>query len=235
MEQVTTLTFLRYKGFKNKLWAFGMMQFAHRYLVKQNGLTFYKLLGSGRRNFNPAPDWSVYALLQVWDSEEAAENFFEAASLMKRYQKHSTEQWIIYLKNTSSKGAWNGANPFHKSTKTDNNNSYIAVITRASIRPKLLWRFWRYVPISQRSLAGNKGLIYTKGIGEAPIVQMATFSVWKDQESLMQFAYKSKEHQTAIKKTKKLDWYREELFSRFQPYRSVGIWEGTNPLPPLDF
>lgn len=46
----------------------------------------------------------------------------------------------------------------------------------------------------------------------------------------MEFAYKSKDHQNAIKKTRQLDWYKEELFSRFQPYRSEGTWNGKVPL-----
>jgi hypothetical protein len=55
---------------------------------------------------------------------------------------------------------------------------------------------------------------------------MATFSLWKDFESVKQFAYKSKQHKEAIKKTREYEWYSEELFSRFQPYKSSGTWEG---------
>ena len=62
-------------------------------------------------------------------------------------------------------------------------------------------------------------------------MQMATFSLWRDKESLMDFAYKSREHVEAIAKTKTLDWYSEELFSRFEPYKSIGSWEGIKPLP----
>jgi len=87
------------------------------------------------------------------------------------------------------------------------------------------------VPTSQKPLQNNKGLIYTKGIGEVPFLQMATFSIWKDKESLMQFAYGSKEHAKAIAETKRLDWYKEELFSRFQPYKSLGTWRDIGSLP----
>jgi len=68
------------------------------------------------------------------------------------------------------------------------------------------------------------------GIGEVPLTQMATFSIWKNKEALMDFAYKSKEHAQAIVKTRKLQWYNEELFSRFQPYKTVGHWGGKDVL-----
>jgi hypothetical protein len=53
---------------------------------------------------------------------------------------------------------------------------------------------------------------------------MATFSLWKDFESVKQFAYKAN-NKEAIKKTREYEWYSEELFSRFQPYKSSGTWE----------
>jgi heme-degrading monooxygenase HmoA len=210
-----------------------MMQFAHTPLSKTLGLQFYKLLGSGKTGFNPFPDWSTYALLQLWDDEAAAHTFFETSKIMGRYRKKSKEQWTVYMKNITAKGEWTGKNPFVPSNDLDENNPHISVITRATIKKRMLLKFWKFVPISQQPLNGNLGLIYTKGIGEAPFFQMVTFSLWKDKKSLMDFAYKSKEHQQAIQKTRQLNWYKEELFSRFQPYSSIGTWNGTNPLPNL--
>ena len=70
MTQITTLSFCKYTSLRNKFWGLKMMQFAHKGLANTNGLTFYRLLGSGRgKGFNPFPDWSVYCLLQVWESE----------------------------------------------------------------------------------------------------------------------------------------------------------------------
>ncbi|MEJ1223866.1 DUF3291 domain-containing protein [Sediminicola sp. 1XM1-17] len=233
MSQITTLTFFRYHGFREKLWAFGMMQFAHRPMSRVAGLQFYKLMGSGKEGFDPFPDWSVYALLQIWDDEASANQFFGSSELIKKYKQHSSECWTLYMKNFAAKGEWSGKNPFEKAHTLDKENPFIAVITRATIKKGMLYKFWKYVPTSQASLQGNRGLIYTKGIGEVPITQMATFSLWKDKESLMEFAYASKEHQHAIQQTRQLQWYKEELFSRFQPYRSIGTWNGLQQLPAL--
>ncbi|MEL7222238.1 MAG: DUF3291 domain-containing protein, partial [Bacteroidota bacterium] len=64
-KQITTITFFRYHSLKDKCWAFFMMQFAHQHLAKTQGLSFYKLMGSGKGlGFSPWPDWSIYSLLQ---------------------------------------------------------------------------------------------------------------------------------------------------------------------------
>ena len=231
MSQVTTLTFFKYTTLSAKVWAFGMMQFAHKPLSKQKGLLHYKLMGSGKDGFNPFADWSVYALLQVWENEEAADSFFKTSTLFKKYTKQTDQRWTLYLRNIKAKGTWASINPFVPSKNINTDNPYIAVITRATIKPKMLFTFWKHVPASQMPLKDNKGLVYTKGIGEVPFFQMATFSLWKNKESLMDFAYKSRAHVEAISKTKSLDWYSEELFSRFEPYKSVGTWDGIQSLP----
>ena len=232
MSAITTITLFKFSGFWNKTWAFGQMQFAHASIRKTPGLTFYKLMGSGKDpGFNPLPDWSVYALLCNWENEAAANDFLQQAPIFKRYQDHTTEQWTIFMKPLHAKGLWSGVNPFNPSTDLDKTNPLIAVITRATIRKKNLIQFWRYVPISQHPIIhGCEGLIYTKGIGEAPLVQMATFSIWRSIEDLKNFAYNSPEHKEAIAKTHRIDWYKEEMFARFQPYKSIGKWNGKDLL-----
>lgn len=206
------------------------MQLAHKDLADIDGLTFYRLMGSGKGiGFNPLPDWSVYCLLQVWESEEAAHSFFSSSDLIKEYSERTVEVFTLYMKSISAGGTWVGKNPFEKGADLDSKLP-IAIITRATIKWNWLFRFWKYVPTSQEALDGNEGLIYTKGVGEVPIVQMATFSLWKDFESVKQFAYKSKQHQEAIKRTRKNEWYKEEMFARFQPYKSTGTWEGKDLL-----
>ena len=234
MVSITTLTLFRFPNLTSKLWAFGQMQFAHSFIAKSPGLNFYKLMGSGRDiGFSIFPDWGVYALLGVWDNEQAANDFFNHSAIYKRYQNKSIEQWTIFMKPVQTKGLWSGGNPFTLSSELDANNPLIAVITRATIKPSKLFKFWRFVPISQRPIErGCAGLIYTKGVGEAPVVQMATFSVWENVDSLKKYAYNSVEHREAIKKTHQLDWYKEEMFTRFQPFKTIGTWEGKDLLAP---
>ncbi len=232
MSSITTITFFRFPRFISKIWAFGQMQFAHSSIGKTTGLKFYKLMGSGRElGFSPLPDWGVYALLAVWENEEAANTFFKHSEIYHRYKKMSVEQWTVFMKPMQTKGLWSGGNPFTSSTELNAHNPLIAVITRATIRTNKLIKFWRYVPTSQKPIQrGCEGLIYTKGVGEAPLVQMATFSIWENTEALKKFAYNSPEHQQAIKKTHQHNWYKEEMFARFQPYQSIGNWGGSDLL-----
>lgn len=203
-----------------------MMQYAHADLKEIAGQEFYRLMGSGKgKGFNPLPDFSVYSLIQTWKNEEAADNFFTNAELIKNYQDRAVETWTLYMRAIRVHGIWEGGNPFEVSTELDSGNPLVAVITRATIKLNKLVQFWSFVPTSQRPVANNDRLIYTKGIGEVPVIQMATFSLWKDMEALKSFAYESPEHQQAIRRTRTLNWYKEELFSRFQPYRSIGIWK----------
>jgi len=229
-QQITTISFFKFSSFPNKCWGFLMMQFAHNDLSQVEGLSFYRLMGSGKgKGFNPLPDWSTYSLLQVWETEKAANEFFNDSALLKKYHSHTTELYTLFMKNISAGGTWVGKTPFEKGTDLDPRLP-IAVITRATIKWNWLVRFWKYVPTSQEPLDGNKGLIYTKGIGEVPVVQMATFSLWKNFDAVKEFAYNSKQHKEAIRKTRKNEWYREELFSRFHPYKASGTWQGKDLL-----
>lgn len=191
-----------------------MMQFAHGELSEADGLQFYKLMGSGRGlGFHPWPDWSTYALLCVWDSADQARAFINDSELYDRYGSRTEQSWTLLMTNIMAKGKWSGRQPFEAGEV--NGDGRVAVITRATIKVSKLVPFWKYVPTSQRPIENASGLLYTKGIGEVPVVQMATFSLWQDKQSLLDYAYGSAEHRKAIEMTRSIDWYKEELFSRF--------------------
>jgi hypothetical protein len=222
-DQITTITLFQFKSLASKFWALSQMQFAHKHLVKVNGQSFYKLMGSGRGSgFSIWPDFSVYALLQVWDSENVADEFFAKAKIIEDYHCRAAKIHTTFCKSITSHGYWDNQNPFAENLDLSDNESPILVLTRATIKWRHLYKFWKYVPTSYIPLNGNKGLVYSKGVGEWPMVQMATISLWKSAEAMKQFAYQSKEHQQAIKMTKDIKWYKEELFARFRPFKTLG-------------
>lgn len=224
-EQCTSLSFFNFSSIASKWWAFTQMQLAHRHLSKAKACSFYRLMGTGKRNgFDPRPDFSTYALLMVWQNESAAKSFMNKSKLIDSYVSKSEKYFTLYMQNIKSHGEWSGSNPF-KATGEQHHGAPIAVITRATIKWSKMRAFWSYVPRSEEGIHTNPGLLYTKGIGEWPIRQMATFSIWTNEEAMRNFAYNEEGHLGAIRKTRELNWYDEELFSRFRPVQLTGNWK----------
>lgn len=219
-QQVTTITIYRFKS--NKFWAFKQMRLSLDQLSAVRGLSFYKVLGCGAGNgFSIFPDLGTYVKLQVWESEEAANHYFNEHQLHQQYVNQSATHQTIFMKAVDGHGEWDGANPFHYQQPTSNNQQII-VLTRATIYANKLLNFWRYVPSVSKSMEGAPGLQFALGIGELPLIQQATISLWKDKEAMMNYAYTMKRHKEVVKQTRKQNWYKEELFTRFAPYRSEG-------------
>ena len=75
-------------------------------------------------------------------------------------------------------------------------------------------------------LSTSAGLVASLGIGEAPVGLQGTFSLWESSSALSEFAYGSEEHQRAIKDTRRIGWYAEELFARFAVVEARGTLRG---------
>jgi heme-degrading monooxygenase HmoA len=77
---------------------------------------------------------------------------------------------------------------------------------------------------------GAKGFVTSIGIGEMPYIKQATFSIWQNKESMKNFAYQMKEHAEVIRKTRKENWYSEDMFARFKVLKITGTIKGESPL-----
>lgn len=194
-------------------------------LQKIAGLSFFKLLGSGGGDgFSTRPDFSAYALLTVWESENDFQKF-KKSTVFKDFLKHSYEFFETRLKAIMARGKWNDQNPF-ANQGGEPESPQMAVVTRASIKKRKLIQFWRNVPGVSSKLFEKPGVIFAKGIGEWPFVEQATLSIWNSAEAMQAFAYNNKEHAEVIKKTRQLDWYSEEMFTRFEVVYLKGQWKG---------
>jgi len=228
MTQITTCSFFKVEGFSNKWWAFTQMRLGVHALKETGGLSFYKFLGSGARNgFSSIPNFGTYVLFCVWDSEASSYDFFTENPYFKSYQKRSAEQFTVYLNSAESHGSWDGIQPFIKSTKLEMDQP-VVVLTRARIRFKKLWSFWSKVGKVSQSLERYDGLALSIGVGEWPLIQQATISIWQTQAEMLDYAYKNPKHKEVVLLTRKLGWYQEELFARFIPFRFEGFWQGKN-------
>ena len=221
MPQTAVISFFKYKGFRNKWHALGRMGRPPLINADIPGLSFWKPLGSGSGNgFSIWPDFSLFGLLTVFNSEEEAKNFI-TSEIMDQYIGESSQHAHVLMHTIKAHGQWSKQEPFSASQPYDNTKP-LAVITRATIKPKLAFKFWKYVPSVSKSMDGHSGLIYSKGIGEWPLLMQATFSLWKSGDDMMQYAYKNQKHADMVKKTRELGWYSEELFSRFHPFEIHG-------------
>ena len=226
MSQITTSTFFKVETSANKWWAFKQMQLGLIQLKNVSGLSFYKILGSGAKNgFSAIPNFGTYVLLCVWESENQAETFFAENNFFKEYQERSSEHMTVYMHSAEVLGTWDEKQPFQKNAELEMDKPII-VLTRARIRFRKLLSFWSRVGSVSQSLENYEGLVLSIGVGEWPLIQQATLSIWKTQKEMMDYAYKNPKHREVVMLTRKLNWYKEEMFARFVPYKFVGIWEG---------
>ena len=228
MQQILTITFFRYKGLNNKIWGMSQMYFLRDAMRKMAGLEFFKPIGTGSgAGYSIIPDFSVYGVLGVWEDISYADAFLKS-NLFADFEKHSTEQYTIFLQPILAKGSWSGFDNW-RVAQNSNQTSSVAVITYATIRKGFIIPFLRITPKISRISENFKGLIFSKGIGEMPVFEQATFTVWENVSVMEQFAYRS-QHIEAMRITRQKNGFAEQLFARFRPLKAVGLYNGENPV-----
>ena len=209
-----------------------MMGLARPFMARVPDLSFWKLCGSGTdEGFTPKPNFGVYAVLCVWPSREVAEKRL-GSWIFKRYRRRAAESYTLFLTPISSRGVWSGASPFNPTGAHP--NGPLAAMTRATIKPRILTRFWSRVPNISQVIGQDPNVVFKIGIGEVPFLHQVTFSIWPNTETMAAFARdKAGPHAQAIKAVRDGKWFREELYARFQIQGGAGTWDGADPLERL--
>lgn len=221
---MTSIIFFKFNN--NLWWAFTQMGLHRNYLESIEGQQFYKMLGTGSGpGFSMYPDFYTYALLQVWEDLSYFKKFYQSNKYLDTYLSKSNQYRVIMLSNIRSSGYWDGINPFEnkKSKKLNNVTKKIAVLTRGTINFSKLIYFWSSIKQSSDAISSAKGVSFFKGVGELPLIQQATFSIWDSEESINSFAYKNNNHKEIINKTRRQNWYKEDLFARFHILEDSGF------------
>lgn len=229
--QTTTISSFRFEGAPAQLWAFSQMQFARAPLKRTPGVSFCKLMGSGTgESFHPRPNFGVYAILLIWQSNEAAIKGLAESKVIAGYRSRATESFTVFLQAHKAWGQWDGGMPFETAGKGEREVQPIGVLTRATLHKGVLYDFWKSVPAVSDELKNEPGLLFKLGMGEVPWVQQVTFSIWRNTKDMHAFAYRSRAHSDAIRQARERGWFKEGLFARFSIVGAEGTWEGRSPI-----
>jgi len=232
MTQVVSLSFFRFQSPLARLWAFVMMGLARGPMARLPGIGFWKLCGSGTgEGFTPLPNTAVYAILATWDDEATAQETIANAKIFERYKAKATENWTVFMTTDTARGAWSGEMPFEPSQATA--KGPLAALTRATIKPSILAKFWGRVPNISKVIGKDPNVLFKVGIGEVPWFHQVTFSIWPDAQAMANFA-RTGPHAEAIKAVRQEGWFKEELYARFTLISDTGTWGGFSPLTKLD-
>jgi spheroidene monooxygenase len=205
------------------LWGWSRIVLRSWPLRRLSGLRFARALGSGQRGgFGLKPSLSRQGLFTVFDGEAAADAFL-AGDIVGAYRAHAAELCVVKLRATSCRGSWGGQSIGVSATVEA--GLPVAALTRASIRPRKALRFWRRSPPAEAALERAEGCILAMGLGEAPLLRQATFSVWESQAAMDAYA-RSGAHLEAIRASLQDGWFSESMFVRFTPLQLRGRWKG---------
>jgi len=207
------------------------MVFVPMKLKEDSRISFFKMLGTGGGyGYSFTPDFSTYALLTVWEGEDEAKQFESDSDVMRRFHRKAREVYSIFMRPVQSRGKWSGVSPFTPVQPHDE-KAPMAVLTRASLKPYYYLPFWSRVGKVSRSHASSQGTLFTKGVGELPWINQATFSAWESFSDMQAFAFGAgTPHLEAIQNARKRKGFREELFAWFIPLFTRGSWKGEQPI-----
>ncbi|HEX4958664.1 MAG TPA: spheroidene monooxygenase [Lacibacter sp.] len=234
------ITIVRYKK-RFIYFAVSAMGIHSLYLKLKKNIRFHKTLGCGKGGtFSKTPDWQQWGLLAVKDQmNDQIYTDTPHHQLIKEiygsfiagwYQFFGCELWTVILEPIEGHGTWNNKKAFGDLPPKTGYEGMIAVLTRASIRPQQLHRFWEHVQGAADEMNKADGFLFSLGIGESLRLKQATLSFWQSKAQMKTFAYKMQHHKEIVQKTKAENWYSEDMFVRFKVVKVKGSILGKEPL-----
>jgi hypothetical protein len=209
---------------RHRAWGWWQFVAGRRRLRRVPGLRFGKLLGSGHEgHFGLKPSGSIQGLFAVFDATSSADAFCATDGLLQQWRARAREYFCLRLLTCSARGTWDGASL--AVTSPPPVEGPIVSLTRASIHPARAGGFWRMEPAAERSLAQATGCRLAVGVGEAPLLRQATFTLWESVEAMNAYARQGA-HLAAIRAAAAHGFFTESMFVRFVPVRREGSWQG---------
>lgn len=208
-----------------RAWALWCLMRGEAGIGRAPGLRFARAMGSGRDGgFGLSPSLRYQGLMAFFDQAEQALAFAEQAPAVRRRLDRCDEGLVAVLAATSVRGSWDG-HRLRAVAPAATAGQPVAALTRATVRPLQAARFWRQTPDSERALAAAPGCSLAAGLGEAPVLRQATFSLWDDTDAMTAYARQGA-HGSAARQALGEGWFSEWMFVRFVPLRLQGSWHG---------
>jgi hypothetical protein len=206
-----------------------------RFALKSvEGLEFVRVLGTGRGSLTTAsvqPERT--ALFCVWNSSDDLWRFVDTRFADVGVAHAVREAWHVELHGAGGHGSWRGCAVPELIVRADAQrvaSGPMIVLTRANVRLAAWRRFHRAGVAVDEQLQKAAGLRAVVGVGELPVGALATLSVWDSLAAMRDFAVGTEHHRAVVARTRTENWYGEEMFARFVPYRSAGTWDGRDPV-----
>ena len=191
-----------------------------RRLRCRDDVTFAKVLGTATDAFLPTT-----ATLHRWAALYCQRGHQPVGEPW--WERHAVEQASMTLLPLSSRGRWDGHEPFAVAPPSERTwSGPVVVLTRSTLRLRSVRRFYRAVPPVAAELRRTSGCRTAFGIGERPLARQGTVSVWDSADAMTAFAYRSPEHAAVVAATPDERWYAEEMFTRFALLDASGTIDG---------
>jgi hypothetical protein len=204
-------------------WGLSRLVRGERVLGDVSGLRFARVLGSGRDGgFGLAPSLDTQGMIAFFD-DEASARAFAAGALVSAYRERAQESLQALLRATSCRGSWGGVSL--AVTASADASAPMASLTRASIRARHAPAFWRHATAAQDGVRKAPGCRLAVGLGEAPLLRQATFSLWENAAAMDAYA-RGGAHKQAIEGAWRHGWFSESMFVRFAAIDLQGQWQG---------
>lgn len=208
----------------SRAWGWSRIVLGARSLRGVAGLEFAQVMGSGLEGgFGLRPSASRQGVFALFADEAAADDFIERSAVVAAYRARSDEFCVAKLRAWSCRGSWGGR--VLTPACAPPAEGPVAALTRASIRLPKASAFWRMAPAAQAALAAAPGCRLAVGLGEAPLLRQATFSVWSSVQAMDAYA-RSGAHLQAIRAAQAQGHFSESMFVRFTPLLLRGTWLG---------
>lgn len=235
---------------QHRAWAWLRLARGSAALRGTPGLLFSKVMGSGEDGgFSLRPSGTHQGLVALFETQAQAQAFFDGP-IVEGYRQRARQWWSGLMAVSSARGSWDGiswaatpdkslragSDPQAQGVLADptpreapGSVAYgdaglpLAILTRASIRPKKAVSFWRRAPRTEQALAEAEGCQLAIGLGEAPLLRQCTFSVWRDLAAMTAYAH-SGAHGRAAQSAWREGHFSESMFVRMTLLASAGDW-----------